>query len=110
LALSDPLVHTPGAVVQAFDPGHVSLGSFHLNTAPPGAGQFSQGHFSYTGAPLSELQVDLAVNNTRFAIDDLIFDAAPAGGGGSPVPLPAGVWAGLALAGGLAAKCRVTRK
>lgn len=110
LAISDSATHTPGALVQAFAAGNVSLGTTNVNTAPPGAGQFSQGHFSYTGAPLVQLQVDLLVNNQRFAMDDLAFDLAPNNGGGPTAPLPAAGWAGLLMAAGLAGKAKLTSR
>jgi hypothetical protein len=108
LAISDSSPHAPAAVGQAFAAGNISLGNTFVNTAPPGAGQFSQGHFSYTGAPLVQLQVDFLVDNARFAIDNLAFDLAPAGGGGPTVPLPPAVWAGLAMATALAARTKLT--
>jgi hypothetical protein len=109
LAINDSVTHTPAGVAEAFAAGNISLGSFNVNTAPPGAGQFSQGHFSYTGAPLVQLKLDLLINNTRFAIDELAFDLA-ANGGGPTVPLPPSIWVGLVMAGGLAVKARVVRK
>jgi hypothetical protein len=50
--------------------------------------------------------MDFNLDNTRFALDNLLFDFAPAGGAGPAVPLPAAVWMGASLAGWIGLKRR----
>lgn len=92
--LAGPL--TPGAIVLLFDPSLSPAGSVNVDTPVPPGFLTAEGVFDYTGAPLSRIVIDPQFN-TLFALDDLVFDFAP--GGPNGVPLPPALCAALPLAG-----------
>lgn len=65
---------TSGLTVALFDASLRPLGvsPVHFTTAPGGLG-FSEGHFAYSGAPVSKVVIDFADGPDSFAFDNLVF-------------------------------------
>ena len=96
VALSSLNALAPGISVQLFDASLQPLGVLTLDTSP--LLTFSEGQFSYLGAPIRRAVITFNAAGARFAVDNLTFE---------PVPEPASlVLFGIGLAGLVASRKR----
>jgi hypothetical protein len=77
VALSASQALTPGFSVELFGPGGNSLGVTPVNTSP--LVSFTEGKFTYSGAPVSKAVITFDASAGRFALDNLGFTTAPTG-------------------------------
>ena len=81
LARSSPATLASGFEVRLFDSTGASVGTFPTATAPSVGFTFTEAQFSYNGAPVQRMEIDLttasaAAGGSRFAIDNLVFNTA----------------------------------
>jgi hypothetical protein len=62
---------SPGFTVEAFDSSNGSLGSQAVNTSASGELSFSEGMYSYSGAPASKVVIEFTDAASDFAMDNL---------------------------------------
>lgn len=91
VALSTFASLSPGFTVELFDAALVSLGTFPINTDP--LISYTEGQFTYLGAPVLRAVIDFDDGAGRFAFDNLTFSS-------TSVPEPASLaLLGIGLAG-----------
>jgi hypothetical protein len=77
VALSTNQTLTPGFSVELFSPGGSSLGVTPVDTAVTSF-PFTEGKFTYSGAPVGRAVVTFSAQAARFALDNLKFTTGPA--------------------------------
>ena len=76
---------SPGFSVELFDANQQSIGTTGVDTSPRSGDTFSEGQFSYAGAPVIRAVISFDPSAERFALDNLAFEQTKpvAGGSGS---------------------------
>lgn len=81
LALSTASPLKPGALITLKDAGGSLLEARPLDTVAKDALSFSEGLFQYQGPAVSEVEIDLQLDQGSFALDNLIYNVPECGTG-----------------------------